>query len=105
MKYQRHFFVCTNQRPPFAKPSCGARGSNKIFMMMLEEMEQRNLVGQVGVTETGCLGPCDRGSVMVVYPDQVWYTDVKEEDVKEICESHMQNGKPVERLVYKWPAN
>jgi (2Fe-2S) ferredoxin len=50
------------------------------------------------VTETSCLGPCPLGPMMVVYPDAVWYSRVKEDDVTEIVEQHLVGGKPVERL-------
>jgi (2Fe-2S) ferredoxin len=103
MKYRRHFFICTNKRPPFAKPSCGAKDSNAVFMAFTAELEKRGLAGQIGVTETGCMGPCDQGPIVLVYPEQTWYAGVSVADVKEICDSHMVSGQPVERLVYKWP--
>ena len=50
------------------------------------------------VTKTGCMGRCSTGPTVVVYPDGVWYMKVQPEDVSEIIESHLKNGKPVERL-------
>jgi (2Fe-2S) ferredoxin len=67
-------------------------------MQLFNELEQRQLIGTVNVTETSCLGPCPLGPVMVVYPDAVWYSRVKEDDVTEIVEQHLVGGKPVERL-------
>ena len=46
----------------------------------------------------GCLDRCDEGPVMVVYPEEVWYTYVDKEDVDEIIREHIQGGRPVERL-------
>ncbi len=101
-KFRQHFFVCTNARPPFAKPSCGPLGSNPIAMKLKEEVENRGLEDEVKVTASGCLGPCESGPVIVVYPEATWYKNVTLEDVDEIIESHMVGGKPVARLVYEW---
>jgi (2Fe-2S) ferredoxin len=98
----RHFFVCINNRPPFAKPSCGTRGSAQILQMLQEAVMTRGLM-DVAVTATGCLGPCDQGPTIVVYPEGVWYTQVRPEDVPDIIEEHMVGGKPVQRLEYEWP--
>ena len=54
--------------------------------------------GQVRVNKAGCLDRCELGPVAVVYPDNVWYTFVDESDIDEIIESHLRDGKPVERL-------
>ena len=102
-RFKRHFFVCTTNRPPMAKPSCGQKQSQDLYMKMMEEMEKRNLFNDVSVTPTGCLGPCFDGPSIVVYPEGIWYAAVTPEDIEEIAENHMQNGKPVERLVYNWP--
>jgi (2Fe-2S) ferredoxin len=104
-KFQRHFFVCQTQRPPMGKPSCGARGSAEILMRLQEGLGAHpELWSTVNITSSGCLGPCFDGPTIVVYPEGTWYAGVKAEDVDEIVESHMVGGKPVERLVYKWPS-
>ena len=54
--------------------------------------------GAVRVNKSGCLDRCELGPVAVVYPDNVWYTYVDESDIDEIVESHLRDGKPVERL-------
>ena len=55
--------------------------------------------GQVRVNKAGCLDRCAAGPVAVVYPEAVWYTYVDEQDIDEIVESHLKNGKVVERLL------
>ncbi|MBI3070928.1 MAG: (2Fe-2S) ferredoxin domain-containing protein [Deltaproteobacteria bacterium] len=103
-KFKRHFFICQTQRPPFAKPSCGQRGSAKLVEAFTAELNNHpELWNEVQVTASGCLGPCFDGPSIVVYPEATWYAGVKPDDVKEIVESHMIGGKPVERLLYKWP--
>jgi len=57
--------------------------------------------GSIGVSESRCLGRCEHGPVVVVYPDDVWYQYIDEDDVDEIIESHLIGGKEVERLKIK----
>jgi (2Fe-2S) ferredoxin len=103
-KYQRHFFVCQTQRPPMGKPSCGARGAGEVLMQLQDGLAGHpELWSSVTVTSCGCLGPCFDGPNIVVYPEATWYANVKPADVAEIVESHMVGGKPVERLIYRWP--
>ena len=54
--------------------------------------------GQVRINKAGCLDRCDQGPVMVIYPEAVWYTYVDKEDVEEIIQEHLVNGRIVERL-------
>jgi (2Fe-2S) ferredoxin len=103
-KFTRHFFVCQTSRPVGAKPSCGARGSAEIMNGLQEGLAAHpDLWGSVNITATGCLGPCFDGPTIVVYPEATWYCGVKRSDVNEIVETHMVGGKPVDRLVYRWP--
>jgi (2Fe-2S) ferredoxin len=69
------------------------------MMKFFEEIEKHSLFGTAVVTESGCLGPCMLGPTVVVYPDAVWYGKVLPEDVGEIVESHLKNGKSVDRLI------
>jgi len=104
-RYQRHFFVCQTKRPPFGKPSCGAKGSDQVLNVLIEALgSHQALWGSVSVTACGCLGPCTEGPSIVVYPEGTWYVGVGPEDAKEIAEKHLVGGTPVERLFYKWPA-
>jgi len=59
---------------------------------------ERSLMGKVVVTPTDCLGPCQMGPTVVVYPDGVWYKGVTEADVPVILDEHIGTGTPVERL-------
>ncbi len=54
--------------------------------------------GKIRVNQALCLDRCEEGPVCVVYPEGTWYTYVDESDVDEIIESHLINGKSVERL-------
>ena len=59
----------------------------------------------VGVDFTGCHGFCQQGPIAVVEPEGIFYTKVTVEDVPEIAQSHLRDGKPVERLFYKDPVS
>ncbi len=94
-----HIFVCTNERPPgHPKGSCGQSGSREVLNKIDMGLEQRGLFGKVFVTGSTCLGPCSMGPAVVVYPDGVWYSKVTPEDVDEILDQHIVQGKKVERL-------
>jgi len=57
----------------------------------------------VDIKFTGCHGFCQRGPIVIVEPEGVFYSEVKVEDAPEIVQSHLQNGQPVERLFYRDP--
>lgn len=98
-KPERHVFLCLNQRPPGnPKGSCGTSGSPEILMRFQELFEKHQLWGKVFLTKSHCLGPCQFGAAMVVYPDGTWYGKVTPEDVEEIVEKHLIGGEPVKRL-------
>jgi (2Fe-2S) ferredoxin len=55
--------------------------------------------GKVRINRSGCLDRCGLGPLMVIYPQAIWYTFVDNDDIDEIIESHLLNGKVVQRLV------
>jgi (2Fe-2S) ferredoxin len=98
-RFERHIFICTNQRPD-ADPRgcCAARGSGKVVEAFKVELVRRGLKGRMRANKAGCLDNCARGVSVVIYPDGVWYGGVTAEDVPEIVERHLVGGEPVERL-------
>jgi (2Fe-2S) ferredoxin len=98
--FRIHLFVCTQQKPE-GVPSCAASGSLAILDGLDRELQARGIDGEVQLTTSGCMGLCDEGPVMVVYPEGVWYRRVQKSDVAEIITSHLQDGKAVERLVWR----
>ena len=98
-KPKYHVIVCTNSRPPgHPRGSCGEKGGTDVMMKFYEEMQNLGLFDQVLNTGSTCTGPCQLGTMVIVYPDGVWYQKVTQADVKEIMEQHIAKGKPVERL-------
>ena len=77
------------------------RGAEAAFEYMKKSVKKQGLAGtgKVRINRAGCLDRCGEGPVMVIYPQAVWYTFVDNEDIDEIIESHLQNGKVVERLL------
>lgn len=67
-------------------------------MAFAEQLEARQLFGRLALTQTGCLGYCDLGTAVLVYPDGILYQQVTPADVAEIIDHHLLGGEPVERL-------
>ncbi len=63
------------------------------------ELQTRNCFDKIAVTYSGCLGPCDQGTNVLVYPEGVLYSNVTKADVAEIFDSHLLGDTPVERLL------
>lgn len=100
--FRFHSFVCTQQKPE-GVPSCPANGSLAVLGALDHEIETRGLDHEIQLTTCGCMGLCDEGPVMVVYPAGVWYRHVQPSDVSEIVGTHLGGGKPVDRLVWNDP--
>lgn len=99
-KPERHVLVCINSRPPGnPKGSCAEKGSEALFEALKGMIKERGLKDRVIVNRTSCLKHCSRGITVAVQPDNVWYGGVTLGDLEEICASHVEGGKPVERLL------
>jgi len=98
--FQRHVFVCTNQREPDSpKGCCAAKGSVEVLARFKDELAARGLKGAMRANTAGCLDHCAHGVTVVVYPEAVWYGGVQVADVAEIVEKHLIGGVAVERLL------
>jgi (2Fe-2S) ferredoxin len=99
---KRHVFVCNGK-------SCAAVGSPEVKAAFEAELQKRNLRygkeskgrnpnGSVVLTDCGSVGFCSIGTAVLVYPEGVWYAQVRAEDVPEIIEEHLEKGNVVKRL-------
>ena len=79
------------------KGFCHTKGAVDLVNAFMEAIEEEDLEG-IFVSNTGCFGLCEEGPIVVVYPDNVWYGKVSEDDVTEIVEEHLAEGRIVERL-------
>jgi (2Fe-2S) ferredoxin len=103
-RYQRHVFVCINERPAgHPKGCCLEKGSAAIRDAMKAELQKRGLAGIVRANNSGCLDACAFGPSMVIYPEAIWYGGVKKEDVPEIVEQTILHGTVIQRLLIKDP--
>ena len=106
---RHHVFVCTGK-------SCSARDSAEVRDAFEQELKSRGILfgreakgknphGSIVLTECASVGFCAIGPAVMIYPDGVWYAQVFAEDVPEIIEEHLLNGRVVERLaLMKIPA-
>ena len=97
--YQYHVFFCTNQRNN-GEPCCASHGAQAMRDYAKTRIKQLNLAGagKVRINNAGCLDRCSEGPVMVIYPEETWYTFVDQEDIDEIIDEHLIKGRVVERL-------
>jgi (2Fe-2S) ferredoxin len=99
---RHHVFVCTGK-------SCSARDSAEVLEAFENDLKERGLLfgreakgknphGSILVTSCASVGFCSIGPAVMVYPDGVWYAQVRASDVAEIVEEHLLNNRVVERL-------
>jgi (2Fe-2S) ferredoxin len=97
--FERHVFVCHNSRPADApRPSCTCDGKSDLFTQLQLLAKAAGLSGRVRINKSGCLDQCEHGPMVVVYPEAVWYGNVRQGDAAEIVAEHLVAGRPVERL-------
>ncbi len=92
--YRIHALIC-------AGAQCLAAGGNGFEDALKNELKKHNIEEEVRVVETGCMGACQLGPLLVVYPEGIMYTNVEAKDAKEIVEEHFLKGRPVKRLMWK----
>ena len=98
--FQRHVFVCTNERPADdPRGCCKAKGGVEVRDKMKAELKARGISKLVRANNAGCLDQCERGVTVVVYPEQVWYGGVTVDDVVEIVDKHLVGGQGGEGLL------
>ena len=97
--YKRHIFFCLNRRDN-GEAACADHDAQSGFDRCKSRVREAGLMGPGGVrvNKAGCLDRCAGGPVAVVYPEAVWYTFVDQADIDEIVDSHLVNGRVVERL-------
>lgn len=88
----RQVLVCQNR-------SCRRHGAAAVLTAF-----QKSPIKDVRVVSSGCLGQCGNGPMVLVMPEQVWYSRVHPDEVPVVVERHLQNGHPVQAMLYpKYP--
>lgn len=99
MRFQKHIFVCTNQRKEGERKCCGEVHGLALVAAFKKKIKELQLPVPIRAQRSGCLDACDYGPSVVVYPEGIFYGNVQLQDVYEIVEQHIKNNKPVERLI------
>ncbi|HBV99190.1 MAG: NADH dehydrogenase [Peptococcaceae bacterium BICA1-7] len=92
--YRSHVLVC-------AGAGCISSSCKAVQSALQDNIDKLGLGGEIKVVETGCMGPCDLGPVIMVFPDGVLYRRLKPEDAAEIVSQHLLKGKVVTRLMHQ----
>ncbi|MGB9875935.1 MAG: NADH-quinone oxidoreductase subunit NuoF, partial [bacterium] len=96
MRKRLDVLICTGA-------NCLSSRSLEFKKKLEEELERRQLQEEVNIVGTGCMGPCQLGPVMIVYPEGSFYVKLKDEDIPQIVEEHFLKGRPVKRLLWTAP--
>lgn len=88
-----HLFVCTGT-------TCSQEGAEETLQTLQKGLKHRNIRKKVRVTLCRCLGQCGKGPNMVIYPEETWYAGLGEDEIDQVIQEHLINGKRVERLVH-----
>lgn len=94
--YQYHLFFCTHERDD-GRAYCQQQDAQSLRDYAKQRVKELK-IKQVRVNNAGCLNRCALGPMLVIYPEGIWYQYQTKEDIDEIIESHVQNGKIVTRL-------
>ena len=82
---------------------CRAVGNREIISAFEAEIKKQSLRTKVDIRETGCPGLCEKGPIVVIYPEEICYTQVIPEDAPEIVSQTIVGKKVIDRLVYTDP--
>ncbi|MBE9169380.1 (2Fe-2S) ferredoxin domain-containing protein [Pleurocapsales cyanobacterium LEGE 06147] len=98
-KPKHHIFVCASFRTKGeAQGICNRKNSTSLIQYLESELVDRGL-DDVLVSSTGCMKLCDRGPVMMIYPDNYWYGEVDEEAIDEILDA-LEEGQPAKEYLF-----
>jgi NADH-quinone oxidoreductase subunit F len=86
-----------------AGTGCLALGADKVVAAFKEEIKKQGLEDKVDIRETGCPGFCERGTVVVIYPEEICYLQVQPEDAGEVISQTILAKKVIDRLLYVDP--
>ncbi len=95
--FRYHIYVCTQNKPD-GIPCCRRDGAEAIVEELRKEIEANNLGNKVQLTTCGCLGLCEKGPNMVIYPEGTWYTGLKVDSIPDIVKGHILEVQPLSKL-------
>ena len=86
-----------------AGSGCGAYGTADVYEALIEELKTQGMENDVEVRLTGCHGFCEKGPIMVIHPEGIFYPQVKADHVKDIVGQSLKSGELVKKLIFKDP--
>ncbi len=93
-QYKKHILVCE------LGSHCAAKGADGMRDLLKEIVTERGLEGQVKLGGAGCLGACDFGPNLVIYPDGIWYFGVQQADLARIIDETVIRGRIIEDRLF-----
>jgi len=97
-RVRAHVLVC-------AGAGCISSNCKAVESALVDELEKQGLTQEIKVVETGCIGTCDLGPIVVIYPEGIFYCKLRPEDARDIVREHLLKGRRVERLLYRKPGS
>ena len=94
--YRLNLMVCCGT-------GCVSGGAFQIQELLKEEIKKKNLDAEVHVIATGCTGFCEKGPLMIVQPDGIFYTGLTKQNIPRLVEEHFLKGRPMKELMYTPP--
>ncbi|WXR62959.1 NADH-ubiquinone oxidoreductase-F iron-sulfur binding region domain-containing protein [Peptostreptococcaceae bacterium AGR-M142] len=90
----KHILVCSNT-------NCNSKKAKELIAALNKEIVKANKINSIKVIESGCFGLCEKGPIVKIYPDNIYYINVDVNDSKEIIHSHLIMGNIIDRLLFK----
>jgi (2Fe-2S) ferredoxin len=94
--YRTHVLVCGGA-------GCASSGCKDVEQALTDEITKQGLADEIRVIVTGCMGPCELGPIIIIYPEGVLYRNLKPDDARLIVKEHLLKGRIVDRLLYVTP--
>jgi (2Fe-2S) ferredoxin len=99
MRFEKHIFICTNQRAPGERKSCGEAHGLELVKRFKQLIKEKGLNTSIRAQKSGCLDASEFGPALVIYPEGIFYGSLALSDVEEIVSEHLVNNRPVTRLL------
>lgn len=97
MHFEKHVFICTNDKDA-PKKCCGSIHGMELVQAFKDAIQASGEVKKIRIQKAGCLDFCGKGPTMVIYPEGVFYGNVQLSDVEEITNKHLIENEIVSRL-------
>lgn len=97
--FTHHLFICGNRREPgHSRGCCDPEGTDALRSALKAELQRRGLNAQIRANSAGCLDQCEFGPALVIYPQGIWYGNVQLDDIPQIVQHTLVEGRVLEHL-------